>query len=437
MSYRSSLILLLLPLFASMGLAAGEPTPSATPGAQANSPALTLADCYQRALSVNESLQINDETIRRLQAQYREGVGAVLPHIAWVKTQFFQDTSGVNNSTAGVQGTFLKSPRPESYFQFEQPLFSGFKDFNAIKGIKVATSQANHRQALAAQQLLADLANVFYTSLALQQSIDVLSEQRNLTNDRLKELQHRVSLGKSRDSEVLSDQVQLASLDAQIEETRRSWFAARMTLQFLTEIPPDVNLRDERGVAAPPTLEDAMARSAKRPDLLAADEARQISDYRFKYAKGGYYPTLGFLGKYYTERVGFQEDVRWDALFTLDVPLFQGFQTKARVAASRSDVLIAELEARRIQKQVRQEVQTAVRDLQYALSQANFYAEAVRLGERNYKIQQQEYRLGLINNLEVLQVMTTLQDLKLRKLQADAAVKLNDIRLRVAMGEGL
>lgn len=427
-----------LPLLAALALGVmpvqGHTETTTLPPVTAGS--VTLAECYRRALRVSETLAMNEEGIRRLQAQYRESVSTILPHVAWVRTLFIQDTPNtVTQSSSSVQGTLTQANRKESYFKLEQPLFSGFRDFSALSALKLASSQAGHLRQQAANALLADLANVFYTSLTLQQSLAVLMHQRELTEDRLKELQRRVSLGKSRDSEVLSNRVELASINAQIEETRRTLYAARAVLEFLTEVSPEVPLADDPVLPSVPTESEALNRALKRPDFLAAEEQQKIAKARLRYAKGGYYPTLGFLGKYYTEREGFQEDIKWDALFTLDVPIFEGFETNAQVAEARSDAILADLEARRLQRQVRQDVKTARQDLDYALTQAKFYADAVTLGEQNYQAQQKEYRLGLINNLEVLQVLTTLQDLRVRKIQADAAVKLNGVRLRVAMGE--
>jgi outer membrane protein TolC len=61
----------------------------------------------------------------------------------------------------------------------------------------------------------------------------------------------------------------------------------------------------------------------------------------------------------------------------------------------------------------------------------------VTLAHRNYETQQREYRLGLINNLEVLQVLANLQDVERQWLISKAAARLNSVRLKIAMGVGL
>lgn len=399
--------------------------------------AITLEECYQKALQVSESLAISEQEIQQLEAIYRQGVGNVLPQVSWIMTQFWQDTSGVSVSSGDVQGTLLRKRRPEAYFQLEQPLFHGLRDFNAVKGFKAAKKSAELNKQQAALNLLGDVAEVFYTSLDLQQELEALSSQRQLTDDRLKELQRRVRLGRSRDSEVLSSQVEMASLDAQIEDTRQRWATARQTLQFLTEVPPSIPLVENRTTPALPTLEVAHTQSASRPDLLASAYVQDQERFRLRYAKGGYFPDVDFTGKYYTERVGFNEEVKWDALLNLEVPIFSGFITRAEVQEAKSRLTAADLAWARKKRQIRQEVETAHQNLRYATSQTEFYSRAVDLAQRNYQLQLDEYRLGLINNLQVLQVLTDLQDLKIRKLRSEAAMRLSDVRLRIAMGQSI
>ncbi len=408
--------------------------PNTSAASASASPAVTLQECYQKALQVSESLAISEQEIQQIEALYKQGVGAVMPHISWNMTQFWQDTSEVETSSGDVQGTLLRKRRPEAFFQLQQPLFHGLRDFNAVKGLKAGKKSAELNKQQAALNLLGDVAEVFYTSLDLQQELDVLTHQRELTDDRLKELQRRVRLGRSRDSEVLSSQVEMASLDAQIEDTRQRWATARLALEFLTEVPPTTPLVENQPVPTLPTLETAQTNSASRPDLLAAAYLQDQERYRLRYAKGGYWPGLDFTGKYYTERVGFNENVKWDALLNLEVPIFTGLITRAEVQEAKSRLIAADLAWARTQRQVRQEVETAHQNLKYATAQTEFYSRAVDLAQRNYKLQQDEYRLGLINNLQVLQVLTDLQDLKIRKLRSEAAMRLSGVRLRVAMG---
>ena len=91
----------------------------------------------------------------------------------------------------------------------------------------------------------------------------------------------------------------------------------------------------------------------------------------------------------------------------------------------------------RLKRDVDRQVRTAYDDLGHAVSEVQAYGKAVRLAERNYDVQQKEYRQGVTTNLELLQLLANLQNVRGQWLVSRANARLDDIRLRVAMGEGL
>jgi outer membrane protein len=408
------------------------------PAPMTSTGAVTLQDCYQRARQMSETLGISAENIKVIEAQYKSALGSILPHLYWLKTQEFQDQSGFSGSQGAVANSFARSPIPQSNFQLQQPLFAGGKDWAALDIAKSAKEQARFNRTQADQQLLSDVAAAFYTALSWNDQLVVLTESHKLTEDRIKELQRYVDLGRSRPAEVLSAQTTLASLDAQIESIKQSYSDSRQLLLYLTGVAPEIPLVGDQGILQPPTtLDEAITRAGKRPDLLANVEALHQADLQVRYEKGGYMPSLSFLGNYYTERVGFLSDVRWDATFSLSVPLFEGLSTNAQVRQARSQQIIAQLTLARQKRDVDRQVRTAYNDFTLSQSQVQAYSKAVDLANRNYAVEQKEYRVGLINNLELLQLLADLQTVKQQAAIATAAARLNTILLRVAMGEGL
>ncbi len=83
------------------------------------------------------------------------------------------------------------------------------------------------------------------------------------------------------------------------------------------------------------------------------------------------------------------------------------------------------------------QVRTAYEDFTRATSEVQAYDKAVQLALKNYDAQKKEYRLGITNNLELLQLLTNTQEVRRQWLVARANARLDDILLRIAMGEGL
>jgi len=400
-----------------------------------SSSGVTLSDCYAQARQISETVGISAENIRLTEAQYRDKLGDILPHIDWIKSQFYQQR--VASNQGGVGGSYLLSTQPQSYFQLTQPLFSGGRDWTALDIAGSLRQQARYDEEQSRQQLLSDVAMAFYAALTAQAQRATLEDTRQITLDRIKELTHWVEIGRSLSSDLLSAQTERATLDAQIEESKRLQMEARETLRYLTQIPEEVPLVDDRPDPQPLSIDQALERATRRPDLMSQEEALRQAQLSIKYAKGSYWPSLGLVGQYFTERVGFESDVRWDATFTLDLPLLEGGSNHAQIQEARSQDLMAELTLHRLKRSIEQQVRTAQQDLAAIVAEAAAYQKAADLGQKNYSAQTREYQLGRTTNIEVLQVLTDLQNTKSQTVLAKYSSKLDDILLRVAMGEGL
>lgn len=418
---------LLLILSSSLWAAPDVPAPSAS--------GITLAQCYQKAREISETLGISEENIRLVEAEYRNELGSILPHVDWIKAQFYQQNIG--GGPGGIGGSFLAATQPESYFQLQQPLFSGFRDWAALDIAKSMKQQSRFDERQTEQQLLSDVAGSFYTALTMHAQLTTLQDTRQVTLDRIKELEHWVNIGRSLDSDLLSAQSDLATTDAQIEDAKRTEMESRELLRFLTGVPPEVELVDDRPEPMVVPMQTALDRSNNRPDLMSEEEQVRQAHLGVKFAKGSYWPTLGLLAHSYTERVGFESDIRWDATFTLDVPLIEGGSNHAQIQEARSQEIIAELTLARLRRTVEQQVRTSQQDLTQSISETQAYQRAVDLGQKNYAAQQKEYRLGRTTNIEVLQVLTDLTNDKRQWVASRYSSKLDDILLRIAMGDTL
>ena len=397
----------------------------------------TLLDCYQRAKTISETVGIAQENITLAEAQIRTERGAVFPHINWIKTQEFQDTSGNTSGASAVASSLARSPIPTSFFQIQQPIFAGLRDWRALDIAKSVREQSKYNRVQADLQLLSDVATAFYNTFTLEQQLTVLQDVRKISQDRIEQLRHWVNVGRSREDEVISEETQMAVTDAQIEDTKRSLIEARHLLFFLTQVPVTTPLIDNRSLPALMSSEDALTLAWKRPDLLATAEMLRQANLNVRYAKGAHWPTVDAVGNYYTERVGFLSDIRWDATITLDVPLFEGGSTQAGVDLARSQEIIAQLTLARMKRDVERQVRSTNDSMQYALSTAVAYNKAVDMAIRNYKVQEREYSRGTISNLELLQTLRDTQNTRTQAILARASAKLNDVLLHVALGEGL
>ena len=182
-------------------------------------------------------------------------------------------------------------------------------------------------------------------------------------------------------------------------------------------------------------LNKFLEKSALRSEIKALTEEVKSKRARMKMANGTFYPQANFLGHYYAKRVGFQEPIDWDILFNVEIPIFQGGSNLAALRKSASEFKEAELGLNHATREIKSEIKRSYISFQSSLQQSKTLEEALKKSEESYKLQIQEYRLGLVNNLEVLQALNTMQETRRNLDRTITEVKLNYLVLKISVEE--
>ena len=170
---------------------------------------------------------------------------------------------------------------------------------------------------------------------------------------------------------------------------------------------------------------------------MAAQEALTAAQEEIRMAKAQYWPTVGLEGNYYVERVGASKDVTWDAALKVDVPIFEGGQTRGAVAEAASLANQAKLHFSETRRKAFQEIKDAYANYQAAVARNARLGKALDAFEQTFGLQQEEYRRSLVSNLEVLQALENLQEAHRELVEAHYEAKQFYWRLKVATGETL
>ncbi len=407
-------------------------------GAEASG-ALTLRQAYEKALAQSESLAIQEQTIRIAEAHYLQALGTVLPHINVVASEFIQDTSGSSSSSSGgtsVSNTFISRSRPQVGVALVQPLFQGFREFRALRVANAEKLQNTYRTERARQILFSDVARAYYTVLQVERQLDIQNSLRGTLLKRTQELKDRIGLGKSRPSELLTTESQLASTEADLENTKGLVATARDFLGFLTGEPATQRLRDEFQVPGRvSSLERYTESLDQRPDLMASKQTVRLAKGQWDYQKGGRYPNANVQANYYFYRTGFQKDIHWDTTFNLNIPIFQGGATRGLIREAEAKYHQATLGDQETDRQAQTDLRQAYDGLKSSQAQDFALRRAEQKASASFIAQQEEYRLGLVNNLDVLQALRDWQQSRLQSNQSYFATKLNYLNVLVASGQ--
>lgn len=365
---------------------------------------LTLDDCLARAQQHNEALRAQAQQQEAAAARVAQSRGNILPGVRLAAEKTFRDTAG--SAIAGEQS--------EARFTLSQPLFAGFQK---TRGVHLARSEMT-REALLyrdAERILREqVTAAFFALAAVEAGRENIRETMRSLADRAAVLRDRARLGKSRESEALMTESQLASLTAQYEKTAGDHAVAAETLAFLTGISPEALslARNDGALASLPDPAAYLSAVDGRADVQAARQALISQSLRCSVARGGLLPTIDLDGSWYLHRDGALADSAWEASLSLGVPLFQGGSMRARVreeeARRRATELTLSLAARAAETLVRVRYASAASSVR----QAAAYADAFEKAKKSYQMQVRDYQYGLVNNLEVIQALLNMLDVR-------------------------
>jgi len=366
---------------------------------------INLKDCFSLSKENSQALKAQDEARKQAYQRVIEAKGGMLPNLSYQYYKTYQDTAG----------DVLPGELMTSKAELTQPLFEGFTIVNAFKANKKELKRQEYLYEVVNRQLLSNVANAFYTLAGHESDYRDIGDTIELLGQRVSELNARVDLGKSRPSEVLVVQSAIASLNAQQEQTKGDGADSLENLSYLTGVSSaKISIIDDMpDITHAEPLDESLQRALDRSDMRAMLSQIEEQKYRIGIAKGVFSPTLDLDTNYYLGRSNTTyANAKWDLTFSVYFPIFQGGISLAKVREQQSALRQLEDQRTDLERSIRKEVQTFYRELVSAIAQVEALKDAYNKSEASYKLQVRDYRLGLVENIDVLQSMNSLLDSK-------------------------
>jgi len=396
-------------------------------------PPLTLDDYFSAALQRSEVVATQSELIRQAEERNRQATAAILPTVSGVASYTWQEEPPP--AAPGTTPSNL-SRQPFAKLTATQPLFRGFREFAALRQTRALSDAQSAEYRNARVLLFKDVVLNYFTVLSLEQELRNLDEEIRQNEEREKDIQARIRIGRSRVSEVLNVQATISTLRAQIEQQQGQLRVARETLAFLSGLDAATPLQDsEPEPPGPAPLERYLAGVPTRPDVQASEKRLAAARENVTIAKGAHLPSLDLNGNYYFERPGYLDDINWDVQVALTIPIYSGGSLQSKVREAGSQQSQAELALSQVRRLAEQEIRSLYENLQADRAQVVALEKSTAAARKSYEAQSSEYRLGLVTNLDVLQALTAYQQNQRALDRARFTAKLDYLRLLAASGQ--
>jgi outer membrane protein len=396
---------------------------------------LTLEDCFKLALDVSDTVAIQREAIARANAQMFIAASEALPEINFVATRETQNNPGI----VATSGSVIDSNIKQRQFTIQQPIFQGFKAVGAISGAGSYKQQQKDTWIRTKELLYQDVAAAFYGVLRYQKEIAITREIHELLEQRIKELEEREKIGRSRTSEVATARTSLDSLEADLAGMKGSLATFQFLLEYLIGMEIENRKLEDKDDQNPSTLSLAnyLGMASSRSDVRAAEQAVKTAWRGILVAQSGFWPTANLGYTKFTHREGPFADSNWDLLLTMTVPLFSGTQTIGQVKDAVGILKQQKSYFSLAKRQAMLEIKQSYDGWRFSREEYLAFRKAVEAATESYKLQTEEYRRSLVSNLDVLAALQSLNNARTSANQSFYQMKLNEGRLKVAIGEVL
>jgi outer membrane protein TolC len=329
------------------------------------------------------------------------------------------------------------------------PLFTGGQLTSEIRAAELLQRSAEHGLARTKEELVFNVSSVFYGILAQRHVIESLEFSRQALQEHDRRIQDLIAARKAAKVDRLRTQVRIADLDQRLAREQNLLAIQSRVLTNLLGLDRSEQPVEPVGElvftqAATPEIDrsthDALA---GRPDYLAARAALEAQAKTVDAAHAAHWPTILLQGAYGgrwaadpTDRPsgGNSSDDVGRVGIALDLPIFEGGRIEARVRQERARLSAEQERLRRLELQVRLDVETAILNIGSAAQRVEATGKAIDQAEESLRIEREKYDLGRGSITDVLDAQSALLDSQTNYYRALADYSTASAQLKLAMG---
>ena len=304
------------------------------------------------------------------------------------------------------------------------PLFTGMQIPNNIALSKLNLKAATEDLAKAKEDISIQVASYFLQVLFNEELMKVARSQVKLSQEQLDKKVAFFKNGKASEAEVLEAKSRLAQDELSVVQAENNYQLALLDLSQLLELPSPDNFRisvpDIQDYSADLTLPEEVYAQAlmNKPAIKAAQYRLQGAEKSIRIAQSAYYPQLSFgagIGTNYYHLSGIEnasfgtqwrENMNKYLQVSLNVPIFNRFQTRNRVKSARIQHTALSWQLEESKKALYKEIQQAYYNALAAESKYKSSQLASESAEASFQLMSEKYANGKASATEYNEMRT-------------------------------
>jgi len=407
---------------------------------------LNLEQAIQLAVQNNLATLLAKERQREARGIARELRAGLLPNIAGTAYQanVTQNLAALGfqpGTFPGITNTFIG---PFNNFDARARLAQTIFSLSAIRNYQAGRAGvriAELEESLAREQVANATALTYLEALRANRSVAAAQANVELAQALLTLAQDQRKAGVATGVDVTRAQVRLGGEKVRLAQAQTASEQALLNIQRVVGVPlgSALTLTDSLRFTteAMPSIETAISQAGQnRPEVRIAEAEVTLDNVERRAVRAEQLPSLEFLADYGvsgitptnrdlpTRRVAVQ----------LNVPIFNGGLTRARIEVAASRQRQVELQLGSIRGQVEEDVRLALATIKTTAAQVSAADQTVTLAERELEMSRDRFRAGVGDNVEVVGAQTALSNA--REAQVTALAQYNAARLNLASALG-
>lgn len=395
---------------------------------------LSRAEAVAAALRANPDVRKSVEDLKRLDGIITEAKADALPELTLMGTATrFRDPSLLNSPNFDafppeVRSGFLPITTSlyEGLGQLRQTLFS-FKVGKAIRAARFGRAYGQEGRRQAEQAVTLEAVRAYDTYLLSLEHVRVAEQSLDQKRQHLEMAGNRRAAGVATDLDVLRSQVDFENQRSEVLRARGAAELARARLNAVMVRPIDARVEPTDRLEYVPfevTLDEAVGEAwTNRPESKAVALAEKIRGELVGIARAESLPSLELhAGWGYSVRRAanfFDGDyVKWNAMVSLKIPVFDGFRTAGKVAQAKAERDKVAQDRIALENQIRLEAKDAVDRLSVARSILEAAEVNVTLARKALAMTEANYNYGAATTLDVLDAQNALTVAEINRIGA-------------------
>ena len=331
--------------------------------------------------------------------------------------------------------------------QLQQALFNQ----QVFIGLKAAKSTKEFYQLnanLTEEQIIERVSNAYFQVFTAQEQKNTLESSYSSTEKVRNVIKSLYDNGLSKKIDLDRTNVNLTNIETNIKQSNNGITQAENALKFYMGMPIETKIQlVQEDMAVTPHLLDDTVNTDERTEVKVLLKNKELLEYQKKATIANYYPTVNLtanynwqgLGEKFPLTNGSSKGVMWSDYSAIglgiNIPIFNGFATKAKVQQNQIDIDKLEIDIKDTKLGLDQAYQNAKAQIENSLATLESQKANVKLAEDVLADTKSNYQYGLATLTDLLEAENSLVQAKNNYTTAILDYKIAEVQYYKSKGE--